>query len=120
MAQHALDIWDFEELLYLENFFKEHNHGVMMEVYRQDELVGFDVVDFFEDNRIMVVPLGIYLEEQSLSDFIMYENLIHAKDKGYKWLDISLGCRNKGLENFKKKWQAEPKYQLFVQTIKKS
>lgn len=120
MIRHTLDMWDIEELLTLENFFKEHDHGFMMEIYQQEKLVGFDVVDFFEDNKIMVVPLGIYLEEQSLADFIMYENLRYAKNEGYEFLDISLGCRNSGLQNFKTKWHAEPKYQLFVQTIKKT
>lgn len=30
----------------------------LMEAYHEDKLVGFDVIDFFKDNRIMVVPLG--------------------------------------------------------------
>lgn len=120
MVRHSLDVWDFEELLSLGNFFKEHDHGLMMEVYKQDKLIGFDVIDFFKNQRIMVVPLGIYLDEQSIADFIMYENLKYAKDNGAEWLDISLGCRNNGLQKFKKKWHAEPKYKLYVQTIKKS
>ncbi|MCJ7634723.1 hypothetical protein MUP77_20320 [Candidatus Bathyarchaeota archaeon] len=118
MANHKLDAWDFEELLSLERFFKEHNHGFMMEVYRDEELVGFDVIDFFEDKKIMVVPLGIYLDAASLADFLMYENIKYAKRRGYKWLDIGLACRNPGMQAFKEKWLAEPKYQLFVQTIK--
>lgn len=120
MARHKLDAWDFEELLSLERFFKEHNHGFMMEAYYEDKLMGFDVVDFFEDNKIMVVPLGVYLEAPSLADFLMYENIKYAQNKGYEWLDIGLTCRNIGLQNFKEKWFAEPKYPLFVQTIRSS
>lgn len=120
MSHHNLDVWDFEELLSLERFFREHDHGFMMEAYYQGKLVGFDVVDFFEDNRIMVVPLGIYLEMPSLADFLMYEDIKYAKSRGYEWLDIGLACRSLGLKSFKEKWLAEPKYQLFVQTIKNS
>ena len=118
MARYSLDVWDFEELLSLERFFEEHNHGLIMEAHHEDKLVGFDVMDFLEDNKIMVVPLGVYLEMPSVADFLMYENIKYAKRKGYKWLDIGLACRNIGLQNFKKKWFAEPKYPLFVQTIK--
>jgi len=117
MARHKLDAWDFEELLSLERFFRDHSHGFMMEAYIKDELVGFDVIDFFEDSRIMVVPLGVYLETPSLPDFLMYENIKYAKNKGYDWLDIGLACRRTGLQGFKEKWFAEPKYQLYVQTI---
>ena len=101
MGRHKLDVWDFEELLSLERFFREHSHGLMMEAYHDGKLVGFDIVDFFEDNRIMVVPLGVYLEEPSLPDFLMYENIKYAKSKGYEWLDIGLACRRAGLQGFK-------------------
>jgi len=117
IARHTLDIWDLEELLSLDRFFKEHSHSYMMEAYHQDKLIGFDVVDFLEENKIMVVPLGIYLEEPSLADFLMYENLRHAQNKGYKWLDIGLTCRNVGLQGFKEKWLAKPKYKVSVRTI---
>jgi len=120
MARHSLDIWDFEELLSVERFFREHSHGFMMEAYRGDRLIGFDVVDFFEETGMMVVPLGVYLEEPRLADFLMWENLKYAKDKGYRWLDVGLSCRNVGLQEFKRKWLAEPKYKLSVQTIELS
>ena len=120
MAKHSLDVWDFEELLSLERFFKEHSHGFLMDVYHENKLVGFDVIDFFEDNKVMVVPLGVYLDVPCLADFLMYENIKYAKSKGYKWLDIGLACGNIGLQTFKEKWLAEPKYQLFVQTSKAS
>ena len=108
---------DFEELLSLERFFRDHSHGFMMEAYYNDELVGFDVIDFFEGSGIMVVPLGVYLETPYLQDFLMYENIKYAQNKGYMWLDIGLSCRSQGLQNFKEKWFAEPKYTLYVQTI---
>jgi len=117
MARCKLDVWDYEELLSLERFFREHDHGLMMEAYKDDRLVGFDVVDFLEDNRIMVVPLGIYLEPQLVSDFMMYENLKYAKNKGYEWLDVGPACRIEGLRRFKEKWLAKPKFKIHVQTL---
>jgi len=118
LARHQnFDVWDYEELLSLENFFKNHNHGLLMEAYKDDKLIGFDVVDFFEDTKIMVVPLGIYLQKPLISDFMMYENLKFAKDKGYEWIDVGPACGVIGLEKFKKKWFATPKFKLFVQTL---
>jgi len=117
-ARHTLDVWDYEELLSLERFFRDHDHGFMLEAYRGDRLIGFDVVDFFEDNKTMVVPLGVYLEEPSLADFLTYEDLRYAKENGYRWLDVGLACRSTGLEEFKRKWFAEPKHRLCVQTIR--
>jgi len=117
MAQHELDVWDYEELLSLERFFNEHDHGFMMEAYRNERLVGFDVVDFFEDNEIMVVPLGIYLDVPMLSDFMMSENLKYAKANGYKWIDVGPNCGSEGVRIFKEKWFAEPKHKMYVQTL---
>jgi hypothetical protein len=120
IARYPLDIWDLEELVSLTRFFTEHHHGFMMEVYHNGKLLGFDVVDFFEEKKIMVVPLGIYLEAPSLTDYIMYENLRYAKNTGYAWLDVGVTCRNTGLQDFKEKWLAKPKYKLCVQTIDRS
>lgn len=115
MVRRKLDVWDCEELLSLERFFREHKHGLMMEVYQDDMLVGFDVVDFFEGKRIMVVPLGIYLQSSLVSDFMMYENLKFARDKGYEWVDVGPTCGSAGIRRFKEKWFAKPKYKLYVQ-----
>ena len=117
MARHKFDVWDYEELLSLERFFRNHDHGLMMEVYEDDKIVGFDVVDFFEDNSIMVVPLGVYLETPHLSDFLMYENLKYAKENGYAWVDVGTSCGVAGLKRFKEKWFAKPKFTLFVQRL---
>ncbi|UCH37764.1 MAG: DUF2156 domain-containing protein [Candidatus Bathyarchaeota archaeon] len=117
IARHPLDVWDLEELVSLPRFFTEHNHGFMMEVHHNGKLLGFDVIDFFEEKRVMAVPLGIYLDAPSLTDYIMYENLRYAKNAGYGWLDVGLTCRNPGLRDFKEKWLAKPKYKLCVQTI---
>jgi len=117
MARHKLDVWDYEELLSLERFFKEHKHGKMMEVYHNDLLVGFDVIDFFEDNKIMVVPLGIYLNIPTITDFLMYENLKFAKENGYELLDIGLTCGSVGLKDFKEKWFAKPKFKIYIQSL---
>jgi len=120
LSRHTFDVWDFEELLSLERFFREHKHGYMMEVYKNDKLMGFDVIDAFEENGIMVVPLGIYLDVQRISDFLMYENLKHAKDNGYEWLDVGPTCGDVGIRSFKQKWFAEPKYKIYVQKMTKN
>jgi hypothetical protein len=117
LTQHKFDVWDYEELLSLDRFFREHDHGMIMEAYRGDRLVGFDIVDFFEDNRIMAVPLGIYLEPSFTSDFLMYTNLQFARDNGYAWIDVGPACGSAGLKNFKEKWFATPKFDLVVQTL---
>ncbi len=120
LTQNSYTVWDYEELLSLEKFFKEHDHGFMMEIYSNDKLIGFDVVDFFETNEIMVVPLGIYLQVPGLADLMMYENLKYAKTNGYRWLDIGSDCGKNSLREFKEKWLAIPKYKIHIQTVKKS
>ena len=119
IASHKLDIWDYEELLSLEAFFREHDHAYLMDAYLENRLVGFDVVDFFENSRIMVIPLGIYLNKPLISDFLMYENLKFARKNKYYWLDVGPTCGSEGLKDFKKKWFAEPKYTLYVQSLNK-
>jgi hypothetical protein len=120
LTQNSYTVWDYEELLSLERLFREHDHGFMMEIHRDGKLIGFDVVDFFEANEIMVVPLGIYLQVPGLTDLMMYENLRYAKLNGYKWLDIGSDCSRESLRSFKEKWFATPKYKVHVQTIEKS
>jgi hypothetical protein len=117
MSRHTLDVWDYEELLSLERFFREHDHGLMIEAYQDDQLVGFDVVDFVDDDKIMVVPLGIYLDRQLVSDFLMYENLKFARERGCEWVDVGPTCGSDGVRRFKEKWFAKPKFNLHVQTL---
>jgi hypothetical protein len=116
MSRHSLDVWDYEELVSLDRFFREHDHGLLMEAYLDGRLVGYDVVDFFEDTRIMVTPMGLYLDYPRVSDFLMYENLKYARDRGYELLDVGPACGSQGLAAFKAKWSASPKYPLYVQT----
>jgi len=120
LTQNSYTVWDYEELLSLERFFRDHDHGFMMEIYSDDKLMGFDVVDFFEANEIMVVPLGIYLQVPGLADLMMYENLKYAKMNGYRWLDVGSDCGRESLREFKEKWFAKPKYEIHVQRVKKS
>ncbi len=117
MAHHPLEVWDYEELLSLERFFREHDHGLMIEAYHGDRLVGFDVVDFVDDGKVMVVPLGIYLDRPLVSDFLMYENLRFARARGCDWVDVGLACGSDGLRSFKEKWFARPKFTLYVYTV---
>ncbi len=116
---HELNPWDYEEILSLERYFKEFNHCLMIEVHNQDGLRGFDIVDFYEDTAMMVVPLGIYLHPRKVSDFMMYEDINYAKQRGYKILDVGPSCLNPGLQRFKEKWFAKPAHQFFVQYIHK-
>lgn len=117
LSRHQFEPWDYEELLSLERFFERHNHGLLMEVYRNGNLLGFDVLDFFEDNRIMVVPLGMYLDSPYVSDFMMYSNVKFAKDNGYEWIDIGPTCGIVGLRWFKEKWLGKPRYKLYIQAM---
>lgn len=117
LARHKLDVWDYEELLSLERFFREHNHGVLMEAYQDETLVGFDVIDFFEDTGIMVIPIGVYLDVPLISHFMMLENLKFAKDKGYTWVDVGPACGVDGLKRFKESWFAQPKFKFYVQQL---
>jgi hypothetical protein len=89
----------------------------MMEAYQNEKLVGFDVLDFFDVNKILAVPLGIYLDSHLVSDFLMYENLKYARDRGYVWLDVGPTCGSVGVKRFKEKWHAKPKFQIFVQAL---
>jgi hypothetical protein len=117
LSRHKFEAWDYEELLSLERFFREHDHGLLMEVYKDGRLLGFDVIDFFEDSRIMVVPLGMYLESPLVSDFMMYANLKFAKSKGYEWVDVGPTCGIVGLRWFKEKWLGNPRFKLYVQVM---
>jgi hypothetical protein len=117
MARHPLEVWDYEELLSLERFFRDHDHGLMIEAYHGDQLVGFDVVDFVDDDKVLVVPLGIYLDRPLVSDFLMYEDLQFARERGCDWVDVGLTCGSDGLRSFKEKWFAKPKFTLHVSTM---
>jgi hypothetical protein len=117
LSRHKFEAWDYEELLSLERFFKEHDHGLLMEVYKGGILLGFDVIDFFEDNKIMTVPLGMYLESPFVSDFMMYENLKFAESHGYEWIDLGPTCGVIGLRWFKEKWLGKPRFKLYVQVM---
>jgi hypothetical protein len=118
MTRHKYDAWEYEEMLSLERFFKKQNHGLMIEAYKDDKLIGFDVIDFFENRRIMVVPLGIYLKVPGISDFLMYEELKYAKENDYEWLDIGSDCGAPKLRQFKEKWFATPKYRILYLSAK--
>ena len=118
MTRHKYDAWEYEEMLSLERFFKEHNHGLMIEVYQEDKLLGFDVIDFLENKRIMVAPLGIYLKAPGVADFLMYEELKYAKENCYEWLDVGSDCGEPKLRQFKEKWFAKPKYRILYLSVK--
>jgi hypothetical protein len=74
-------------------------------------------VDFVDDDSIMVVPLGTYLDRQLVSDFLMYENLKFAWERGCEWVDVGPTCGSDGVRRFKEKWFAKPKFNLHVQTL---
>ena len=84
----------------------------LFNVFLGDMLIGFDVVDFLGD--IIATPLGFCLDYPSLADFLMHEEIVHAKHQGYAWLDVGWAC-NPGLESFKKKWKADARFNIYVQ-----
>jgi hypothetical protein len=67
----------------------------------------------------MVIPLGFYLDYSSLADFILYQEILHGKAQGFEWLDIGWACNNSGLEAFKKKWSAIPRFNVYMQDYQK-
>jgi len=104
--------WDLQLFLRLQNFVEKSKTAKLLNVFLVDVLVGFDVADFM--CKIMAVPLGFYLDNPSLTDFMMFKETNYAKERQYEWLDIGWAC-SPGVEEFKKKWKGIPKYSIYVQ-----
>jgi len=116
LALHAskrnYNVWDYQAFLRLGDYVRNSQDVKLFNVFLDDVLVGFDVVDFLGD--VMATPLGFCLDYPSLADYLMQNEISYAKGRGYAWLDIGWAC-NPGLEEFKRKWKAVPRFNICVQ-----
>ena len=115
IAQHEhtkkLDLYDNQLYLSIQEYLQKFKSPLLFNVFSNGTLLGFDLVDFFKDT--MTIPLGFYTDAPSLADFILYKEIMYAKQKGYSWLDLGWAC-NSGIEEFKKKWTAIPRFQIWA------
>lgn len=112
ISKKSYNLWDYQLFLRLQNYVGNSTTAKLFNVFLNDLLIGFDVVDFLDNT--MATPLGFYSDYPSLSDFIMQQEVVYAKKSNYEWLDIGWGC-NPGLEEFKKKWKGIPRFNIHVQ-----
>jgi len=115
IAQHEqakkLDLYDSQLYLGLWEYLQKFRSPLLFNVFSNGTLIGFDLVDFFKDT--MTIPLGFYTDAPSLADFILFKEILYAKQKGYTWLDLGWAC-DSGIEEFKKKWTAIPRFQIWA------
>ena len=115
IAQHecrkSVAWWDHQLYQSLHNYFTRFHTPRLFNVYNNTVLIGFDVIDYLKDT--LTIPLGFYLPYPSLSDFILSEELTYANKQNYTWLDIGWGC-TPGLESFKRKWMAIPRFDIWT------
>ena len=109
--------WDRQLYLSIRDYVKNFESPLLFNVFSNQMLIGFDLIDFLNDT--MAVPLGFYLHYPSLADFILFKEIVYAKERGYTWLDVGWAC-NPGVESFKKKWMAEPRYDIWFQEYVKA
>ncbi|MGQ9460964.1 MAG: phosphatidylglycerol lysyltransferase domain-containing protein [Candidatus Bathyarchaeaceae archaeon] len=112
------DLWDNQLYLSIRDYLKHFSSPLLFNVLSNGVLIGFDVVDFLNDTT-MTIPLGFYLDYPSLADFILFKEIVYAKERGYTWLDLGWAC-NSGVESFKRKWMAEPKFEIWTQEYVKN
>jgi len=109
------EIWDYQLYLGLSHYVTNFDSPRLLNVFLTDMLIGFDVVDVL--SNVLVVPLGFYLDYSSIADFIVYEEICRAKELGFRWLDIGWACNVPGLEEFKIKWRAVPRFRVYMQVF---
>jgi len=112
------ELWDYQLYLGLSEYVLRFDSPRLFNVFSDGLLIGFDVVDFLSD--VMAAPLGFYLDYPSIADFLIYEEILYAKKAGFKWLDIGWACNVQGLEEFKTKWKAVPKFYVYIQVFEKT
>jgi hypothetical protein len=105
--------WDYQLYIRLSDYFGRFSSPRLFNVFLNDQLIGFDVVDYLSDT--IAIPLGFYLDYPSLADFLLYYEILHGKEQGFEWLDIGWACNNPGLETFKQKWTAIPRFNIYMQ-----
>lgn len=114
--ENKCDLWDSQLYLGIRDYLRKFASPLLFNAFSNKMLIGFDVVDFLNDT--MTIPLGFYLDYPSLADFILLKEVVYAKEKGYTWLDLGWAC-DPGLESFKRKWMAEPKFEIWTQEYKR-
>jgi hypothetical protein len=112
ISKREYQLWDLQLFLRLQNFVEKSKTAKLFNIFLDDVLIGFDIVDFM--GKIMAVPLGFYLDHPSLADFMMHREINYAKEQKYEWLDIGWAC-SLGVEEFKKKWKGILRYNIYVQ-----
>jgi hypothetical protein len=112
ISKREYQLWDLQLFLRLQNFIEKSRTAELFNIFLDDVLIGFDVVDFM--GKTMAAPLGFYLDHPSLTDFMMHREINYAKEQKYEWLDIGWAC-GPGVEEFKKKWKGIPRYNIYVQ-----
>ncbi len=117
MTKSAYAAWDYQLYLRLCDYFARFSAPMLFNVFLDDALIGFDVVDFLSDT--MTIPLGFYLDYPSLADFLLYREILHGKKQDFEWLDVGWACNNSGLEVFKKKWKAVPRFNICMQDFRR-
>lgn len=111
MKRIEFEDWDHWCFVMLSDYLRKFPSPLLFNAYKGDKLVGFDLVDFTD--TVMVVPYGFYLPHKYVADFLMYAEIIYAKQNKYKWLDVGWGC-DPGVVSFKRKWKAFPRFELFI------
>jgi len=115
IAQHEqskkLDLYDNQLYLGVWEYLQKFKSPLLFNVFSNSTLIGFDLVDFFKDT--MTIPLGFYTDAPSIADFVLYKEILYAKEKGCSWLDLGWACGS-GVEEFKKKWTAAPRFQIWA------
>lgn len=117
MKKRDYRFWDCQLYLGLSEYVRRFSSPRLFNVLLDGRLVAFDVVDVLDET--MVTPLGFYLNHSSLADFLIYEEILCAKKQGFEWLDIGWACNSPGLEGFKRKWKAIPRFVIYIQTYSK-
>jgi len=122
MAHHLAksknyELWDYHLYLGLNQYVSKFASSRLFNVFSDGLLIGFDVLDTLND--VLAVPLGFYLDYPSIADWLIYEEIIYAKKKSFEWLDIGWACNTPGLEEFKVKWKAVPRFHVYMQVFTK-
>ncbi len=112
LTQKVFNSWDVDLCNKIKEYVERFSSPIIFNVILDGTLIGFDIVDFMD--HTMSVPFGFYLRHPSLADFILYKEIQYAKEHNFEWLDIGWAC-NSGLEEFKKKWMATPRFDIWTQ-----
>ncbi len=107
--------WDMALYLGLSEYVSKFASPRLFNVFSNGILIGFDVIDALSD--VITTPIGFYLDYPSISDFLVYQEILYAKRQRFKILDIGWGCNNPGLESFKIKWKAIPRFHVCMQVF---